>query len=309
MEQHGATMLESKPINDKLLPPAGAAVAHPKDSPPTRNSHPIAFMGKAAEATALEQVPFAKTPHEHNTSYYSAQTAARFVRPSPVYPPSKTRKVAVVPEYSVKRESYLPQQQGQFFYGTALPPHAMALQTSSSSPNHVQQQQQQQQQQLSVADHHQASSSQQQHPLLFSSRNSCSDEDNTVQCQEDQHYHYQPVLPPPPTAQKQVIEPDVPFMGAHEATSLDYIGLYEEVFDLSDDIPPGAVRVWRNAEDHYYYDCSCGKRKAIRNLKAILHHVIRHTSLQNKGLRYPCDKCERVFTHYLGLNSHQRTHK
>eukprot|EP00475_Leptophrys_vorax_P037624 TRINITY_DN650_c0_g1_i14.p1 TRINITY_DN650_c0_g1~~TRINITY_DN650_c0_g1_i14.p1 ORF type:complete len:716 (+),score=101.82 TRINITY_DN650_c0_g1_i14:2690-4837(+) len=93
-----------------------------------------------------------------------------------------------------------------------------------------------------------------------------------------------------------------------DTSNLTYIGLYEEVFDVNEEIPEGMVRVWMDPESHYHYDCSCGKRKAIRNLKAIQHHVQRHNVTKKSG-RYPCDKCERVFTHYLGLNSHQRTHK
>jgi hypothetical protein len=99
----------------------------------------------------------------------------------------------------------------------------------------------------------------------------------------------------------------IPFVTLQEE-ALEYIGLYEEVFDLTEDIPEGMIRVWTDGDSHYHYDCTCGKRKPIRNLKAIQHHVSRHNISRRSG-RYPCDKCERVFSHYLGLNSHQRTHK
>jgi hypothetical protein len=101
---------------------------------------------------------------------------------------------------------------------------------------------------------------------------------------------------------------ELPYL-SQESGFLDFIGLYEEVFDASAEIPQGTIRVWRDPEEHYHYDCTCGKRKPIRNLKAIQHHVQRHALSMTKSARYACDKCERVFNHYLGLNSHQRTHK
>lgn len=64
------------------------------------------------------------------------------------------------------------------------------------------------------------------------------------------------------------------------------------------------VRVWVDDKYRPFYDCSCGKRKPMQDLKRILKHVETHNVTG-----YPCNLCGRVFAHHLGRNSHQKVHK
>jgi hypothetical protein len=68
------------------------------------------------------------------------------------------------------------------------------------------------------------------------------------------------------------------------------------------------IRVWKDTTNgQTFYDCVCGRRKPLKNLKAIFQHTNKHAEKEQRT--YHCPKCDRVFAHYLGLNSHQRTHK
>jgi hypothetical protein len=115
--------------------------------------------------------------------------------------------------------------------------------------------------------------------------------------------------------------PNVPMNYAHAAQiispelSLEYLGLYSQHHSHEDVSKAGMtrehadfIRMWRDVKTlQHYYDCACGRRKPLRSVKAILQHTMKHMETTKKS--YKCPKCDRVFAHYLGLNSHQRTHK
>jgi hypothetical protein len=98
--------------------------------------------------------------------------------------------------------------------------------------------------------------------------------------------------------------------GDFDRMDLRYIGIYDDVVKkpLDDDVGK-LIRVWSGERNRLYYDCMCKKRKPIKNLKAIASHAKRHKQDTTSMEVYTCDKCGRVFAHYLGLNSHQRVHR
>eukprot|EP00475_Leptophrys_vorax_P038187 TRINITY_DN6686_c0_g2_i1.p1 TRINITY_DN6686_c0_g2~~TRINITY_DN6686_c0_g2_i1.p1 ORF type:complete len:461 (+),score=84.25 TRINITY_DN6686_c0_g2_i1:322-1704(+) len=124
-----------------------------------------------------------------------------------------------------------------------------------------------------------------------------------------------------PIQEPPVPGPNVPMNYAHAAQiispelSLEYLGLYSHHHTHEDISKAGMtrehaefIRMWRDVKTlQHYYDCACGRRKPLRSVKAILQHTMKHMETTKKS--YKCPKCDRVFAHYLGLNSHQRTHK
>jgi hypothetical protein len=102
----------------------------------------------------------------------------------------------------------------------------------------------------------------------------------------------------------------------NQALGFKYIGIYAEIYKMNESNANSEpsytqacyIRVWSDIlNKQSYYDCICGRRKPLRNLKAIIRHTSTHMEIANKVFK--CPKCSRVFSHYLGLNSHQRTHK
>jgi hypothetical protein len=124
-----------------------------------------------------------------------------------------------------------------------------------------------------------------------------------------------------PMSETPVPGPNMPMNYAHAAQiispelSLEYLGLYSQHHTHEDIDKAGMtrehadfIRMWRDVKTlQHYYDCACGRRKPLRSVKAILQHTMKHMDTTKKS--YKCPKCDRVFAHYLGLNSHQRTHK
>lgn len=68
--------------------------------------------------------------------------------------------------------------------------------------------------------------------------------------------------------------------------------------------PYNRIRVWKNENDSLFYDCDCGKRKPLQDLKKIKKHVDGHLVRELK-----CDCCGKNFRHHLQLNAHKRVHK
>lgn len=118
--------------------------------------------------------------------------------------------------------------------------------------------------------------------------------------------------PPPPRCfphQQNVIDKYLDFPADVEQ-DLKYVGIYDDITDKKVDVGVGRlIRVWSDDRNRLYYDCICKKRKPIKNLKAIASHAKRHNTDSTSMEVYTCDKCGRVFAHYLGLNSHQRVHR
>jgi len=65
-----------------------------------------------------------------------------------------------------------------------------------------------------------------------------------------------------------------------------------------------SVRVWADECGRYYYDCVCGRRKAVQDIKKIDKHLETH-----RNTNYGCDRCGKDFTSYFQLNAHKRIHK
>jgi hypothetical protein len=103
---------------------------------------------------------------------------------------------------------------------------------------------------------------------------------------------------------------EIPTLTPQNSMDLVYIGLYENVAKPKRFESAGRfIRVWSDNRNHLFYDCICGKRKPIKNLKAMVSHCERHKDDQSSMDSYSCEFCGRKFQHYLGLNSHRRVHK
>jgi hypothetical protein len=95
-----------------------------------------------------------------------------------------------------------------------------------------------------------------------------------------------------------------------DSLELTFVGIYDDVVTNKRQEALGRmIRVWNDTRKHLFYDCVCKKRKPIKNLKAMISHAQRHRDDCKKEEVFVCDQCGRQFTHYLGLNSHQRVHK
>jgi hypothetical protein len=133
------------------------------------------------------------------------------------------------------------------------------------------------------------------------------DDFNMVHNQHSHSQHNPAPAPPVPESNMmhQGMSSGMNFMANPMMQNLRYSGLLSEVMpDTAVDPISARIRVWLDAENKLYYDCFCGKRKPIRNLKGIKHHCARHDHQV-----FQCEKCDRVFTHYLGLNSHRKAHR
>jgi hypothetical protein len=64
------------------------------------------------------------------------------------------------------------------------------------------------------------------------------------------------------------------------------------------------IRVWTDARGRLFYDCSCGHRKAVQDLKKIQRHAERHQILYHE-----CNLCGKRFQRPLQLNAHKRIHR
>eukprot|EP00475_Leptophrys_vorax_P002051 TRINITY_DN1116_c0_g1_i1.p1 TRINITY_DN1116_c0_g1~~TRINITY_DN1116_c0_g1_i1.p1 ORF type:complete len:245 (+),score=41.13 TRINITY_DN1116_c0_g1_i1:367-1101(+) len=64
------------------------------------------------------------------------------------------------------------------------------------------------------------------------------------------------------------------------------------------------IRVWTDARGRLFYDCSCGHRKAVQDLKKIQKHAERHQILFHE-----CGICGKRFDRPLQLNAHKRVHR
>lgn len=65
------------------------------------------------------------------------------------------------------------------------------------------------------------------------------------------------------------------------------------------------IRMWRNSKGHTFYDCTCNKRKPIKDLKKIIKHVV--NGHERKG--WNCLQCGREFENRFQLSAHMHVHK
>lgn len=64
------------------------------------------------------------------------------------------------------------------------------------------------------------------------------------------------------------------------------------------------IRVWFDSRGRTFYDCSCGIRKAVQDLKKIQRHLERHSITV-----FTCTVCRKPFERALQLNAHMRVHR
>jgi hypothetical protein len=79
---------------------------------------------------------------------------------------------------------------------------------------------------------------------------------------------------------------------------------FKGYLDPNSNGPNSRIRIWVNAKDMHYYDCSCGKRKAVQDLYKIKQHTKRHEVSE-----YTCRICAKTFQHHLQINAHMKVHK
>jgi hypothetical protein len=64
------------------------------------------------------------------------------------------------------------------------------------------------------------------------------------------------------------------------------------------------IRVWMDSFGKVFYDCICGGRKGVQDIKKIERHIATHQVAKHK-----CDECGKSFSRYLQLNAHKRVHR
>jgi hypothetical protein len=79
---------------------------------------------------------------------------------------------------------------------------------------------------------------------------------------------------------------------------------FKGYLDPNSNGPNSRIRIWMNDRDMHYYDCSCGKRKAVQDLYKIKQHIKRHEVSE-----HICKVCGKTFQHHLQMNAHMKVHK
>ncbi|MES1911462.1 MAG: hypothetical protein MHM6MM_003885 [Cercozoa sp. M6MM] len=86
-----------------------------------------------------------------------------------------------------------------------------------------------------------------------------------------------------------------------DRNTLLYVGVYTSAGAFR------RVRVWLDRQGRRYYDCVCGSRMPVHDLRKIKVHAVKH---ERDGLAArQCEVCRRLFRHTLALNAHMRGHR